>query len=140
MKTLFALAFATFALAGCSKSSNDTPQPTAPAASLVGTWTWVNQRTVTAPKNGGANTTSDRPIASGNTLTYTADGHAFGTIQGMVQPTITYVFSQGVLYLTAPSGSSTTRTVPELTANRLSTVATGEDTYNRYTTTDTYTR
>lgn len=141
MKKMLPLLLATLSLAGCSKSTDTGPITKTPTTQelLVGNWTWAAERIVTTPKNGGAATTFDKSVTPGSvTINYTADGRVTTTSNGSTTSG-SYTLAGTTLTITQ-SGRTSVNTITELTSTRQVTVSSAEDTANRYTVTDTFTR
>ncbi len=138
MKKLLLLCLAFGGLTSCNKDAADS------AATLAGpTWSLQSQVVVTTPKNGGAATSSTRPIPIGSfTYAFNADGTFL--IIGFGQPSSgTYSYAGTTLSLVSSLVNGPVPrmlTVTELTAHKLVTVEKGEDADNLYTDTVTATR
>ena len=120
---------------GCDKGE--------PAAALVGpTWSLQTQVVVATPKNGGASTSSTRPIPAGSaTYTYRADGTFLITGINYAIGAYSYTGTTLTLSSTIANGPPPrTLTVTELSPHKLVTVELGEDADNRYADTVTLTR
>ncbi len=137
MKNLLLACVLLGGLTGCNKGGGE------PAAALVGpTWSLQSQVVVATPKNGGASTSSTRPIPAGSsTHTYKADGTFLITGIGYASGTYSYTGKTLTLSSTIVNGPPPrVLTVTELAAHKLVTVENGEDSDNRYADTVTLTR
>ena len=128
-------------LASCSKADDPAAKPTV-SASIVGTWTWASDRTVTTYANGQPSTTSEKTIVPGSvTLTYQADGSRFTTVNGVSSaPVAGTLPGLGQPVASTRNGFATTTTLTELTANKMVTVIVDQSAAVTYTNTVGYTR
>lgn len=137
-KILPVLMAALVGLAGCSKKDSTAAQP-APAP-LEGTWTFQSESVLTTPRNGTAPSTAKGPNLAGS---YTITFGTNGTLTSRMGSTVSnnpYTYSGNIITIPITSTKTQTLTVAELTAARLVLVEQTDDTANRYTTTDTFTR
>jgi hypothetical protein len=136
MKKLLLAALLFPSLASCSKKNPDpTPKLTG------GTWSLETQSVLYTPKNGGVATTHPRSIQPGtNKFSYGTDGKVTIVSFG-VQSVAAYTFTSPTITIPQSAGSQGyVFTVLELSAHKLVTMETREDTDNRYDDTVTYSR
>jgi hypothetical protein len=128
-------------LTACSKKGSD-PEP----VQLTTTWTFQSETRTIIPKSGAPAGADLQPIPAGSyTITFNKDG-SFRTAatNGDTIASGNYSYVNVTLTSTYLSGSNIIKNqslaVIELTATRLMTMETSEDTSNRYVTIDTFTR
>lgn len=139
MKQLLACLWLLASLTACKKGAEE------PSATLAGpTWTLQSQVVVTTPKSGGASTRSPRLIPVGFNIFYTYRPDGTFLILEFNQPdTGTFTLVGPTLTLTSDvvgGRAPRVRTVAELSAHKLVTVESSEDSNNRYTDTVIATR
>lgn len=139
MKSFLYSALLLASLTACKKRAEE------PSATLEGpTWTLQSQVVVTTPKSGGASTSSTRLIPAGFNIFYTYRSDGTFLILEFNQPdTGTFTLVGPTLTLTSDvvgGRAPRVRTVAELSAHKLVTVESSEDSNNRYTDTVIATR